>query len=285
MDAIRRALGEVRRNHRSLNWWRNRVFVPYVLGTLSRLHPNYPDYDEAVQVTEEEWDNLVVLDGCRADAFERVADLDRFEDYRSVVSPGSHSSEWTRRTFAGESFGDIVYVSANPHTSKLAGDSFHEVIEMWDLAFDEAAGTVRPSSMAEAAIQAQNEYPDKRLVVHFMQPHGPFLEVDVPDEELDDRYWEAYDQNLANVLEVVHRMLEDLPGRTAITADHGQIAPGPVKDLLGVSGHKPGLRHPGLVEVPWATVEGERRTVVAGATGETAAEGVDDRLRDLGYKV
>lgn len=283
-QSVQRILTAVRDNYQSFNWWRNRVFVPYVLGTLTRKHPGYPGYDEAVQVTDEDWDNLIVLDSCRHDAFERVADLDRFNDYRSVVSAGSHSSEWTRRNFTGRQFGDIVYVSANPHTSKLAGDSFHKIVEMWDREFDDAAGTVPPNAMADAAREAIAEYPNKRLVVHFMQPHGPFLGSDIPDNEVDDRYWEAYDQNLRFVLETVHELLNDLPGRTVITADHGQIAPSRLRDVLGVSGHKPGLRHPGLVRVPWAVFEGERRRIVAGTTDDATADGIDDRLRDLGYK-
>lgn len=282
---LRHALSEVRDNYRSFNWWRNRVFVRYVLGTLTRLHPRYPGYDRAVDVPDEEWDNLFVLDGCRADAFERVVDTGRFDDYRSVVSAGSHSSEWTTRNFGDGSFGDIVYVSANPHTSKLAGDAFHEVIEMWNREFDESAGTVLPAAMADAAREAAATHPDKRLVVHFMQPHGPFVGSDVPDSELDDRYWEAYDQNLEYVTTVARELAADLSGRTVFTADHGQIAPSPLRDAVGVSGHKPGLRHPGLVVVPWAVLDGDRRDTVAEETNSGTAEAVDDRLRDLGYKV
>jgi hypothetical protein len=282
---LRYVLSEVGDNYRSFNWWRNRVFVRYVLGTLSRLHPAYPGYDEAVDVPSAEWDNLIVLDACRADAFERVVDTDRFDEYWSVVSAGSHSSEWTRRNFAGDEFGDIVYVSANPHTSKLAGDSFHDVVEMWNTAFDESAGTVLPDAMADAARDTADRHPDKRLVVHFMQPHGPFVGSDVPETAEDDRYWEAYDQNLAYVMDSVDELVADLSGRTVITADHGQIAPSPLRDAVGVSGHKPGLRHPGVVVVPWAVIDGDRRETVDGETNSSTAEAVDDRLRDLGYKV
>lgn len=262
----------------------DRVFIPYVVGTLTRLHPNYPGYDDAIDVHEADWDNLIVLDGCRADAFERVAELGRFDDYRSVVSLGSHSSEWTRRNFAGRAFGDTVYLSANPHTSKLAGDSFHAIVEMWNREFDEAVGTVHPEDMAAAAPEAHGEYPNKRLIAHFMQPHGPFVGSDIPEDEHEDRYWEAYDQNLAHVLDIVYDLLDNLSGRTVVTADHGQIGPYPVLDVLGLSGHKPGLRHPGLVVVPWATVDGERRRILDGVTATAGTDNVRQRLRDLGYQ-
>lgn len=285
MGKLRHAVSEIHQNFFSLKWWRNRVFVPHVVGRATRLHPSYPGYDEAIKVTEEDWDNLLVLDACRADAFERVADLDRFDDYRSVVSLGSHSSEWTRRNFAGQEFGDIVYVSANPHTSKLAGDSFHTLVEMWDREFDDISGTVPPDTMGEAAREALDQYPNKRLIVHFMQPHGPFIGSDVPEEEFIERYWEAYDQNLEFALASVYELLDELPGRTVVSADHGQIAPGPVTSLFGVNGHKARLRHPGVVTVPWAIKDGDRRRIVTGKTSETTSDGIDNRLRDLGYKI
>lgn len=285
IDGLKHAVSEIRSNYTSLNWWRNRVFVPYVIGTLTQLHPTYPSYSEAVHVMEEDWDNLIVLDACRADAFRRVTDLDQFDEYHDAVSLGSHSSEWTRRNFAGRKFGDTVYVSANPHTSREAGDSFHKIIEMWDHDFDEELGTVPPQAMVDAAFETCEEFPNKRLIVHFMQPHGPFIGTDIPEEESDTRYWDEYDENLEYVLEYVEELLDSLPGKTVITGDHGQISPGPVRDVLGVSGHKPGLRHPGLVLVPWAVAQDQRRHTLGGNTTEAATKHIDKRLADLGYKV
>lgn len=82
------ALSEVRKNCTSLNWWRNRVFVPYVIGTATRFHPKYPGYDDAVRVMEDDWDTLIVLDACRADTFQKVVDLSRYDQYSTRVSRG-----------------------------------------------------------------------------------------------------------------------------------------------------------------------------------------------------
>lgn len=95
----RRAFSEIRKNLWSFNWWRNRVLVPYIFGTATRFYPRYPGYEDAVRVMDEDWDTLIVLDACRADTFQNVADLDRFDGYQTRVSLGSHSSEWTRRRF------------------------------------------------------------------------------------------------------------------------------------------------------------------------------------------
>lgn len=284
--SLSRAFSEIKANYRSLNWWRNRIFVPYVIGSATRLHPGWPGYDEGISVMDEAWDNLIVLDACRADVFEEVAPMDRFDEYRNVVSLGSHSSEWTRKNFSGKEFGDTVYVSANPHTSKEAGDSFHRIVKMWEQEFDEAENTVLAESMVSATKVAHEEYPDKRLIAHFMQPHGPFVgsDIELPDGD-HDAYWRAYRENLEYALEHALELASDLPGTTVITADHGHVEVGRVLGALGLDSHKPGLRYPGLVEVPWAVIEGEKRETTEGETAGSDSDTVDERLRQLGYKV
>jgi hypothetical protein len=280
----RRALTEVGKNWNSVNWWRNRVFVPFVFGTVTRVYPGYPGYDEAVRVMDEDWDTLIVLDACRADYFERVVDLDRFDEYEMRVSLGSHSSEWTRRNFQGESFGDTVYVSANPHTSLEAGDAFHHIVELWETDTDEQAGVVPPEAVRDAAIEAHEEFPDKRLIIHFMQPHGPFIGSEIGDNHKNEsEYWQAYTENLEYVLQFVDDVAKVVSGKTVVTADHGQAYTSGPSKLLGIGGHKPRLRLPSLVEVPWAVVDNERREIQSGETSEAKGEQIEDRLKDLGY--
>lgn len=282
---VRHALSEIRENYRSLNWWRNRVLVPYVIGTATRLHPSYPGYNDAVRVMEEDWDTLIVLDACRADYFEEVADLDAFDEYEARVSLGSHSSEWTRRNFSGREFSDTVYVSANPHTSLEAGDSFHRIVELWETHTDEDEGVVLPESVVEAAKEAHAEFGDKRMIVHFMQPHGPFVGSDqAVTDDTDEAYWQAYSENLEYVLDFALELVEAIPGRAVITADHGQIRVGLFGELLGIGGHKPGLRFPRLVRVPWAVLDGQRRTIRSGEITEATGNSVEDRLEQLGYR-
>lgn len=283
---LRYILSELAENCTSPNWWRNRVFVPYVIGTATRLHPKYPGYDEGVHVMDEDWDNLFVLDACRADVFEDVADIDEFSDYRRVVSLGSHSSEWTRRNFDSRKFGDAVYVSANPHTVREASDAFHAIVPLWESEFDEDLETIPAETVAEEAEQAYEEYPDKRLIVHFMQPHGPLIGSDIGDPgKSEETYWQAYADNLEYVLEHALDLAGTIPGKTVLTADHGEMYMDGVLRKLGLNAHKPRLRHPSLVTVPWAVVEGERRKINAGDTDRIESDQVDERLRELGYKI
>lgn len=268
------------------HWLRDRVIAPYLVGPFTRLHPRWPNYEEAVHVMDKDWDVLVILDACRADIFEDTIGTDGFDHYERATSLGSHSSEWVRRNFHGESYGDTVYVSANPHTNLLAHDAFHDIIELWDTHYDEELGTVHPEAVAEAAKDAADKCPNKRLIVHFMQPHGPLIGSDESTPfESDDAYWQAYTETLKLAYPYAKSVAEDVRGKAVITADHGQINMEGIFKHLGLKSHKPRLRLPGLVEVPWAEIDSKRREITIGKTETGAQDNVNERLKDLGYKV
>lgn len=268
---------------------------------------------------EADWDTLVVLDACRYDMFERRADLPGRLERRQ--SPASTTVEFLRATVDGRDLADTVYVTANPQLHQHRGEidaTFADVVDVWSgEGWDDDHGTVLPETVTEAALEAAETYPHKRLVVHYMQPHYPFLgaetafagwdftdadgghenvwvqllqgSLDVDREEI----WALYEDNLDRVLPHVDRLLSALDGRTVVTADHGNMVgerafPIPFREW----GHPRGIYTPELVEVPWLVHEdGPRRTIRTGSPGDesngrdrSASDGVvADRLRDLGY--
>ncbi|GGM66079.1 hypothetical protein J2752_000221 [Halarchaeum rubridurum] len=309
---IRYAAEEISTHYDDPTWWRKRISQRVV----SPVHSIYPG-TTGIDVMDADWDTLVVLDACRADLFEEIADRDAVDDYRRVTSRASMTAEWTEKNFAGGSFGDTIYVTGNPYTSRIAGDAFYEVMDVWADNFDEDARTIRPEPIVAAAERAHSEHPDKRLIVHFMQPHYPFLghpdltynswnpgqirgksgsgenshevhsvwqalELGLVDRE---RVREAYADNLRRVLGPAFDLVASLDGRSVITADHGNLLgerawPVPIR----LYGHPRGVRAPELVEVPWAVVDGTRRDVIDEGTHQTEVSAdVSERLKDLGY--
>ena len=79
-----------------------------------------------------------------------------------------------RKNFSGKKFLDTVYITANPFVNRFSS-SFYKVISVWDSGWDEDLGTVLPEVMVEYALKAGSEYPDKRLIIHFIQPHYPYI--------------------------------------------------------------------------------------------------------------
>jgi len=274
-------------------------------------------HGNGTRVMEEDWDNLLILDGCRYDMFTERVDLPGTLEYR--ISLGSSSEEFMERNFVDEQFHDTVYVSANPFIPKLGlnEETFHMVVDLLD-DWDEELQTIRPDIVAEAAREAHKQYPNKRLIVHFMQPHAPFIgelgremvgggwtmDHDVENDpgiwnRLRDgedvpleRVWEAYKENLDIVLEEAEPLLSELNGKSVITADHGnlvgeRLSPIPTRRKYG---HPYGVHTEELVKVPWFVMQGsDRREVSADSPVESNDESVsdeelEDRLEALGYR-
>lgn len=221
---------------------------------------------DGIAVMEQEWDNLLVLDACRYDTFQKLNTIPG--DLQNVKSRATSTPQWLKRNFT-DTYDNVVYVAGNPYVSDLANDGyfnaedhFHHVEHVWDTGWDDDLHTVPPEAINEAARRMQEKYPDRRLILHYMQPHEPFI-GDTNFLHIEERGWDrvkqvwfhpdlkqAYDDNLRLVLDAVDDLLPHLEGKIVITADHGE--------LFGTYGL---IRHPKdvflktLYEVPWLVIE------------------------------
>lgn len=285
------------------------------------------EYGSGVDVMAEDWDNLIILDACRYDAFEKINDITGA--LGRVVSHGSTSYEFIDKNFATGTFHDTVYVTANPKVERLNDETFY-LIEKTYGDVDSAQQGRAPDNVQEMAVQAHENHPNKRLIVHFMQPHSPYIgpeaeqlrtevenEFDVTftkinrmrdrdsnlgSDELpsllnaaqegyidDESLHRVYVENLELVLESVRELLEELTGKSIVTADHGEMLGDTSSRVLPHRyGHRPNAYVPELRLVPWLTVERDgRRTVTAEEplSSEPVDEAVvEQQLEALGYK-
>jgi hypothetical protein len=226
-------------------------------------------------VYDREWDVLVVLDACRPDALEAVAaDVGFIESVGRMRSVGSCSSEWMENTFDPATRRDAVagtaMVTGNTWTDRyIDAGAFGALDEVWKYAWDEDLGTVPADAITDRAIATAREGSHDRLVVHYMQPHHPFvadpLEGDSgmarTSQESSERspwvllrrgdadparVWKAYLANLEHALASVATLLENVDGRAVITADHGNLF-----GEWGLYGHPMYAPVPALRSVPW----------------------------------
>lgn len=269
--------------------------------------------EHGVDIFEEEWDSLVILDACRFDLFKRHNTLSGALSWRR--SRGSNTAEFLRGNVLNRDLLDTVYVTANPqfyrHRDELDA-TFHSVINVWqEDGWHDELGTVLPKTTTEYAIRVAEQYPNKRLLIHYIQPHYPFIDTDSTYDKgqladssdsmsfwrklrmnrLDvspDRIWEEYARNFELVLPHVRELLSSLDGRTVITSDHGNMfgercTPVPIRGW----GHPHGIYTPQLVKVPWLVSEtGPRRKIVEDPVDEHKVvneQVVKDRLQQLGY--
>lgn len=247
-------------------------------------------------VLYDDWDTLVILDACRFDVFEAVNPFDA--PLESRISQASNTGPWFSKNFINvqpELTSDVVYVTANPKASseRVDSDRFYHLEETFRTHWDEEAGTVRPEDVVDVAIQLHARYPDKRLVVHLLQPHGPFVGTDTPNlhagsyeslqrgEVSRETVLAAYRECLEYALDEVQRLTEYLSGTVVVTADHGECF-----GEAGIYAHPPWAHHETLLTVPWVEVEGEGREPPAATdeTGSEVSESVNEQLRRLGYR-
>ena len=215
-----------------------------------------------IDVMERDWDNLIILDACRYDVFAEVNDIPG--ELMSVLSQGSHSEEFIENTFSGREFQNTVYVTANVYGAQVEEGGFHDII----VSFGDDAENPRhkdnrsPEFVRDLAVKAHEQYPNKRLIVHFMQPHSPYFsdtaetirELFRDKDGIQFRTWDGrpedegdvdlikdlneaavredvspqlltnlYKENLEIVLDITRELLNHLDGKSVVTADHGEL--------------------------------------------------------------
>lgn len=230
-----------------------------------------------------EWKNLVILDACRHDIYSEM-----YGDSGKRVSLGTCTAEYIENTFSDGDYSDTVYISANPHfysalfeekTGRKPSGVFHEVFHTYDTDWDEELCHVLPAAVARDAVAAAKLFPDKRKIIHFHQPHAPYVGVDIEHGRIKvtergeripvndaksigkkvetgelsiETLRSSYRKNIKIAREEVDEMLEKLEGRTVLTSDHGEIL-----GENGLMGHPDGGYDAKILrEVPWHVLKG-----------------------------
>lgn len=260
-DKIRHVLKELKKRWRNPQWWKKESLRYFLEFYYKKLRGNHGIY-----VLEEDWDNLIILDACRYDVLKEV--MGHEIDHR--ISRGSTTREWILENFPDDKYSDIVYVTANPWVSRVAGNSFYKTVPAWKDGWDEELGTVPPQTMTEFARRAAKEYPDKRLIIHYIQPHPPYIaESNLPKRNVTREVEmgnidplavrDVYKRSLEITLPYVLELANELEGKTVITADHGQLF-GKKILFMTIAGHPWGVFVPELIKVPWVVFAGTRRS-------------------------
>jgi len=235
-------------------------------------------------IEEMTWDNLIVLDACRFDAFAQVNNIPG--KLTRIISAASCTWDWFPNNFSGRNMRDVVYISANPYGSyyylhkTLGHIPFYKIVEVWKDSWSKELKTVHPSAVNQATLESLDSHPEKRHIIHYLQPHHPFIgDVKIIDRDAVDlshalgqvkvekkkhdvfglleegavdvgKVWRAYVSNLQLVMSYVKQLLPALSGKICITSDHGNSF-----GRFGVFyGHPSRTFLPEMIEVPWLEV-------------------------------
>lgn len=285
----KRIATEILNNWNEIYWWKRVPFRKLLSLCYQKIIGN-----KGIYVMEEDWDNLIILDACRYDTFIEVTK--KKADYR--ISRGSNTTEFLKENFLRKKYNDTVIVAANPNVYKIRG-RFHKTIPVWKDGWNEEFQTVMPETMFEYAINANKQFPSKRLIIWFLQPHHPFIGdpelcnygvtrikrmeeiffprayaredgksklgvispwVDADKGKIEiQKVWKAYSRNLEIVIPYAYKLAYMLSGKTVITSDHGNAFKSLTFPPIKIVGHPEGIYISELVKVPWLEIESGER--------------------------
>lgn len=252
---------------------------------------------------------LIILDACRFDVFE-----EEFSDYldgdlQPIKSVGRNTFEYVRLCWPD--YHEVTYISGiapvnsylpddfdtshwgyDPYEGYVPDEHISEIVDVWDFDWDEPAKAPPPELVTDVA----NNHASLPKVVHYHQPHAPYLgsgegmyhaDKTVADLAADPRVSdteirEIYTANLRRALTDLPRLIERTDAeKVVVTADHGEAL-----GEWGVYAHTD-TPHPYTRIVPWlevkdVTLPGKR--VTPSRYDRPIEKGsVKGQLEDLGY--
>lgn len=280
----------------------------YTFKNIAKCYPS-------TNIYEKDWDILVILDACRSDLFREVyPQYDFMGNFSTINSVGSKTPEWIHKTFIKKYFDEIsntIYISGNPNSAKIDESKFQRVEHLWNSIWDDEIGTMPPRPITDYGINISRDESPDRLILHYMQPHYPFvnypsLDQGIPKERLNPPYygenanksvwqkledkeldketvWEAYKDNLEYVLDDITMLVENVDAKLVISSDHGNAL-----GEFGIYGHPYGRPIPSLRKVPWIEIAARNTNEynpVLEYPGyeDTHSASIEEKLSSLGY--
>lgn len=256
-------------------------------------------YGDGIDIIEQDWDTLIILDALRYDAIKKLNYPDG--ELNSVISRGSTSVDFIQANFGEKELYNTVYITANGWIESLEADPFFLTKKTYN-DFNNRHAFYRPENIYNLATDTFTNYPNKRYIIHFMQPHMPYLGPKATDlrEKLSRRHnirfshfemmsnsqasgknkediknlmnaarngyisarelWQVYIENIEVVMGFAEKLNDKLNGKTVITADHGELLGEKVVPLGDkIFGHPGEVATTPLRKVPWLELKFQQR--------------------------
>jgi hypothetical protein len=258
---------------------------------------------------------IVILDSCRFDYFNEEIDSYVAGDLKMAYTPATATIQYIQTIWDGQY--DLTYITGMPAPTNYAfkrkgleyrpEEHFSEFVHVWQSCNSKELGAVPPEVMTEAAFENDSD----RKVVHYVQPHAPYIgnerlrdteddtswgeslediytkigrydisQKEIPDESLK----KAYRSNLCRVLNSVEELVSRVDVPVVITGDHGEFLGESDRYIHG------GPRHPILCEVPWFLVDDAELGTKDGHSesgeyneADYEPREVENQLEQLGY--
>ncbi len=178
--------------HRILPFIRDNT-IPHFLSTYGKIYERINSIDDQRRLIHQYIEQndefvLVVLDACRFDTFESAISDYLTGEIDKAWSPGSLTPQWGPQVWTEDY--DLTYISSNPiigdfeysprnsdfgYNTFCAADHVERFVDAYNFAWDDDVESVYPSDMTDIALEEAARDEPTRLVVHYLQPHLPFI--------------------------------------------------------------------------------------------------------------
>lgn len=277
---------------------------------LRTIHSLNGEIKKGESVFNREWDMMIILDACRVDAIEEISgEYEFIDDIDTLWSLGSTSKEWMERNFTEENIDEMsntTHITGNPFSEDILDkEEWAHLEEVWKSSWDQELGTIHPRALTDKAISLSRRYEPENMIVHYMQPHTPFVGFEesgqhdldrwgekgdivksewgkLRDGDLDfETVWNGYLDNLRYVLDDIEILLNNIDAEnTVITADHGECV-----GEYGLYGHPEKIAIDALREVPWITTSAtDKNRYSPSDLEDTVSVSKEEQLQALGYR-
>ena len=156
-----------------------------------------------IDIIKEDWAFLFILDACRYDMFKEVYKeiFGMEETLKKAISPATWTMEWLNKIFGEKYHDDIIYISGNvfvnskrkmcyKENGKRCFDAkrhFFKVVDVWNFGWSNNLNTVHPVEINKAFHKYYLKYPNKRFILHYVQPHQPFITIKKNEKDSFDK--------------------------------------------------------------------------------------------------
>lgn len=140
---------------------------------------------------------IVVLDACRYDYFSEIYGSYVVGELEAGWATAGWTGDYVEKTWTEQY--DLTYLGAATHVSDHSfqfrgrdyrpSEHIDRIVQLWNTDWNPVYGTVPPEKVTAAALaQAARDGPT-RMVVHYMQPHSPYIgETKILPWGIDKRY-------------------------------------------------------------------------------------------------
>lgn len=132
--------------------------------------------NEEFNILEKDWKYLALFDACRYDYFKEMyrLSLGSIGHLQKARCTSLGTIEWQKELLGDCS--DVIYLNTTIRFDcRFAEHGFFKVVNVWEKGWSKKLGTTPAKAVNDAFIEQVKKHPDKRIILHYMQPHTPYV--------------------------------------------------------------------------------------------------------------